>query len=128
MYFPVTTLYASLLGILLIFLSAKVSRTRRRSKVSLGHGEDIVLVRAVRAQGNFIEYVPFALILLFLLEMEVSDLWVLHLLGASLLMGRLLHAYGVVQPAAPNFGRFWGTALTWLMILVTSMLNLWHLN
>lgn len=128
MYFPVTALYASILGILLIFLSARVSRTRRRSRVSLGDGEDMSLVRAVRAQGNFIEYVPFALILLFLLEMEVSDLWVLHLLGASLLLGRLLHAYGVVQPVARNFGRFWGTALTWLMILVSSLLNLWHLN
>lgn len=128
MYFPVTTLYASLLGILLIFLSARVSRNRRRSKVSLGHGEDIVLVRAVRAQGNFVEYVPFALLLLFLLEIEVSELWILHLLGAMLLVGRLLHAYGVMQPVAVNFGRFWGTGLTWLMILVSALLNLWHLN
>lgn len=128
MYFPVTTLYASLLGILLIILSARVSRHRRRARVSLGHGEDIVLVRVMRAQGNFIEYVPFALILLSLLEVEVTELWVLHLLGAMLLVGRLLHAYGVMQPTAPNFGRFWGTGLTWMMILVTSLLNLWHLN
>ena len=128
MYFPVTTLYASLLGILLIFLSARVSRNRRRAKVSLGHGEDIVLVRAVRAQGNFVEYVPFALLLLFLLEIEVSELWILHLLGAMLLVGRLLHAYGVMQSVGVNFGRFWGTGLTWLMILVSALLNLWHLN
>lgn len=128
MYVPVTTLYASLLGILLIFLSARVSHNRRRAKVSLGHGEDIVLVRAVRAQGNFVEYVPFALFLLFLLEIEVSELWILHLLGSMLLLGRLLHAYGVIQPVAVNFGRFWGTCLTWLMILACALLNLWHLN
>jgi uncharacterized membrane protein YecN with MAPEG domain len=29
--------------------------------------------------------------------------------------------------ASVNPGRFWGTALTWMMILLASLLNLWHL-
>ena len=127
MYLPVTTLYASLLGILLIFLSAQVSRNRRRAKVSLGHGGDVQLEKAARAQGNFVEYVPIALILFLLLELEVSQMWLLHVLGAMLFVGRLLHAWGVMQPKAINFGRFWGSAMTWIMILVTAGLNIWHL-
>jgi len=128
MYFPVTTLYASLLGILLIVLSNQVSSHRKRAMVSLGSGDDAQLERAMRTQANFIEYVPFALILLLLLETELTQVWLLHALGAMLLLGRLLHAYGMYYPGSVVAGRFWGTGLTWLMILLSSLLNLWHLN
>ena len=127
MYFPVTTLYASFLGILLIALANQVSNHRRRAMVSLGHGDDSKLERAMRVQGNFIEYVPFALVLLMLLELELTQMWLLHVLGAMLVTGRLLHAYGMYYPDGVLAGRFWGTALTWLMILATSLLNFWHL-
>jgi uncharacterized membrane protein YecN with MAPEG domain len=127
MYFPVTTFYASLLGILLLILSNQVSNHRKRAMVSLGHGDDSMLERAMRTQGNFVEYVPFALLLLMLLEQELSEMWLLHTLGAMLLAGRLLHMYGIHNADSPIAGRFWGTALTWLMILATSLLNLWHL-
>ncbi len=128
MEYPVTTLYAALLGLLLIFLSDQVSRTRKRSDINLGHGDNVALERAMRAHGNFIEYVPFGLILMLLLESEISQTWALHLLGTMLLAGRLLHAYGIVRPDSAINGRFWGTALTWLMILAASLTNLWHLN
>jgi uncharacterized membrane protein YecN with MAPEG domain len=95
--------------------------------VSLGHGDDAKLERAMRVQGNFIEYVPFSLILLMLLELELTDMWLLHVLGALLVTGRLLHAYGMYRPDGILAGRFWGTAVTWLMILTTSLLNIWHL-
>jgi uncharacterized membrane protein YecN with MAPEG domain len=120
-------LYASLLGILLIALSNQVSSNRKRAMVSLGHGDDSRLERSMRTQGNFVEYVPFALLLLMLLELEVTQMWLLHLLGAMLLTGRLLHAYGMIRPDGIIAGRFWGTAMTWLMILATSLLNIWHL-
>lgn len=126
MNFPVTTFYASLLGLLLIYLSARVSMNRRRTKVSLGLGEDAGLERANRAQGNFVEYVPISLILLLLLEQEVTQMWLLHLLGAMLLLGRLMHAWGLTRRHSVNVYRFWGTALTWFMILATALLNLWH--
>ena len=126
MYVPITTFYGSLLGLILIFLSALVSKNRRKAKVSLGLGDNEGLERASRAQGNFIEYVPIGLILLFLLELEIAQMWLLHLLGAMLLVGRVLHAWGISQNARVHPGRFWGTALTWGMILFTSLLNLWH--
>ncbi|MDX1459450.1 MAG: MAPEG family protein [Xanthomonadales bacterium] len=124
---PVTTLYASLLGLLLVFLSWQVSANRRRARVSLGAGDDPALERAARAQGNFVEYVPVALLLLFLLEQEVTSLWLLHVLGSMLLLGRIVHAWGLLQPGSVNRGRWWGTVLTWSMIVGSSTLNLWHL-
>jgi len=120
MSYPVTTLYAALLGILLIMLSWGVSKVRLREHVSLGAGEISDLESAIRAHGNFIEYVPFALILLMLAESAVAQSWLLHILGASLLAGRLLHAYGIRQSVSSNNYRKYGAALTWLMILVTS--------
>ncbi len=120
MSYPVTMLYASLLGILLIMLSWGVSKVRLREHVSLGTGEFSDLESAIRAHGNFIEYVPFALILLLLAESTGASSWLLYTLGASLLAGRLLHAYGIRQAKNTNNYRKSGTVLTWLMILVTS--------
>lgn len=126
MSFPVTTVYAALLGLLLVYLSLRVSQNRRRARISLGLGEDAELERAARAHGNFVEYVPLALILMMLLEQETAQTWIVHVLGAALLAGRVLHAIGINARVAVNAGRFWGTALTWLVILAASLLNLWH--
>ncbi len=121
MPYHVTMLYAALLGILLITLSWGVSKVRLREHVSLGAGEVSDLESAIRAHGNFIEYVPFALILLMLAESAAAQSWLLHTLGASLLAGRLLHAYGIRQSGSSNNYRKYGAALTWLMILVASV-------
>ena len=121
MPYHVTMLYASLLGLLLIALSWGVSKVRLREQVSLGAGELSDLESAIRAHGNFIEYVPFALVLLLLAESAGAQTWLLHALGGSLLAARLLHAYGIRQPGSTNNYRKYGAALTWLMILVTSL-------
>jgi len=117
-------MYAALLGLLLILLSDLVSRTRQKHHVSIGHGDDPMLERTMRAHGNFVEYVPFGLILLLLLEMSAAPTWALHVFGLMLLIGRALHAYGMIVPDGVLSGRYWGTALTWLMILGASLANL----
>ena len=127
MELPVTTIYASLLGLLLIVLSDLVSRSRKRSRVSLGHGGDPMLERAMRAHGNFVEYVPLGLILLGLMEVQQPPGWILNCFGGMLLVGRGLHAYGMIRPDGVISGRYWGTALTWLMLLGSSLMNLWLL-
>lgn len=125
MQLEITALYAALSGLLLILLSAAVSKKRLGAQISLGDGNDATLNSAIRAHGNFIEYVPLALILLALTESYGTAPVVLHLLGASLIAGRLLHAWGMSQPNSLGSGRRLGTALTWGMILVTSLLLLY---
>ena len=66
----VTPLYAGLLGLMLLVLSALVSRQRLRHKVSIGDGDVPSVRAAMRVQANFVEYVPLALILLVLLELS----------------------------------------------------------
>jgi uncharacterized protein len=93
----VTALYASILAPLFIFLSLRVIRHRRGAKVGIGDGGNAELLRRMRVQANFAEYVPFALLLMALAESMQTPQWILHLTGLALVAGRLSHAYGVSQ-------------------------------
>lgn len=124
MAFPViTALYAGLLGLLLIALSIGVSRQRMRHKVSLGDGGVRELSTAIRAQGNFIEYVPMALLLILLLELAGNPGWMIHTLGGALFLGRILHAHGINKPPREgSLTRRGGTVLTYLVLLIGGIL------
>lgn len=123
--FFVTPLYAALCGILLIMLSMRVVRYRQKFQVSLGDGGHPELQAAIRAQGNFAEYAPLALFLLFLLELtRDAPVWALHLLGAALFLGRAIHAWGVLTSAPrskPKPGRPIGIVMTFAMLLITAL-------
>jgi uncharacterized membrane protein YecN with MAPEG domain len=121
----VTAFYAGLLGLLLIYLCFAVTLNRRRTKVGLGSGGDSALERAIRVHANFTEYVPLALLLMGLGELNNAPSVLLHVAGIALLFGRLLHVAGLSRSSGTSFGRFWGSALTWLVILVMSMVNIW---
>jgi len=95
MTLSITPVYAALLALFFIFLSLRVAAMRRAARVSLGDGGNAELIRRTRVHGNFIEYVPLALILMALAELQGQPAWSIHLIGASLVVGRLAHAYGV---------------------------------
>jgi len=117
----VTPLYAGMLGFMLVVLSLLVSRQRLKHKVSTGDGGVPALCGAIRAHGNFVEFVPMALLLILLAELVGGPGLFLHLLGAGLVIGRILHAYGIsTRPQGKSFGRMWGTLLTWLVVLTAS--------
>jgi uncharacterized protein len=124
MEFTVTPLYAALCGLLLIFLSMRIPPLRRKLSVGLGYGDDRSLEQAIRVHGNFIEYVPLALILLAFTEAGGVAALYLHLAGGTLLIGRLLHAFGLSQSSGVSTGRFVGTLFTWLVIISLSIYNL----
>jgi uncharacterized membrane protein YecN with MAPEG domain len=124
MQLPISLFYGSMLGLILIHLSWGVSKNRMRAQVSLGTGGDRTLEMAIRAHGNFIEYVPMALILLILVEQTGMKTAVLHAIGGALVLGRILHAYGMRNPDNTIEARKWGTTITWLLILLTSLYNI----
>ncbi len=55
----VTSFIAAMLTAIFIKLSFAVIGLRRKNQVGLGSGGYEDLERAIRAQGNFAEYVPF---------------------------------------------------------------------
>ncbi len=121
---PVSFLYAALLGLLLIALSTTVVLARRRFRVRLGTGNDAGMEQAVRVQANFTEYVPFAVLLLVIAEITGLPAAAVHGAGIVLVVSRVIHAWGLSHSPGRTFGRFYGTAGTWLVI---TGLSLWIL-
>ena len=120
----ITLIYGGLLGLLFLLLSFWVVRRRAQFKVMIGEGEAPEMLSAIRAHGNFAEYVPLTLLLMALCELAgVGALW-LHLGGGLLLVGRILHAIGIQIPRAPNKPRLFGTLFFWLSLGLFSVLAL----
>lgn len=119
---PITALYAGLLAFLFVFLAVRVIRIRRRAKVALGDGGNPELLRAIRVQANCAEYVPMALLLLALAESVKTPAPLLHLVGAVLCVGRVVHAYGISQMQENFAFRVTGMATTFTVLLVTALL------
>jgi hypothetical protein len=118
---PVSFLYAGLLGLLLIVLSTQVVLARRRFRVRLGTGTEEGMQQAVRVQANFVEYVPFAVLLLVLAELTGLPGPAVHGAGILLVASRVLHAVGLARTPGVSFGRFYGTVGTWLTIVALSV-------
>ncbi|BBC22473.1 MAPEG family protein [Pseudanabaena sp. ABRG5-3] len=91
----ITSIYAALSSLLIVWLSFNVVKLRQSGRVILGDGGNSELQVAIRAQGNATEYIPISLILLLLLELSKSNALMLHIGGIALLIGRSLHAYGL---------------------------------
>ncbi len=118
----VVALYAGILGLLYVALSFYVIRGRFKHQVSLGDGQNNDMLKRIRAHANFIEYVPFALILIVLAEFQGISETVIHGLCVVLVLSRLMHFYGVLTKVGSSVGRSGGMALTFLVIIVTSIL------
>lgn len=123
----ITPLYAGLLGILYLALSFRVVQGRQAADgPGLGDGGNASMLRRIRGHANFAEYVPIILVLLAMLELGAWPAWLLHGLGAALLIARLLHGYALSYSDHFQFGRFWGTLITFVLLLVCGGLNVFH--
>jgi uncharacterized membrane protein YecN with MAPEG domain len=89
---------------------------RAKKKIDYLDGGDKELGRAIRAQGNFIEYVPMALALMGLIELMGARHWIVYTFGAVLLVARLAHAWSIYSSVFP--ARVAGTSATWLLLAV----------
>ena len=92
-----TSIYAGLCGLLMVWLALQTIKVRRANKVKLGDGGDFELQSAIRAHGNFAEYMPITIILLFLLEYNGMHYLVIHVIGIAFLAGRWTHAQGLLK-------------------------------
>lgn len=121
----ITALYAGLLATVYIVLGGFVVAHRQRARIGLGTGSDTALERAVRAHGNFAEYVPLFLLLLLIAELSGGAVMLLHAAGAAFFLARVAHAFGLSQTSGTSTGRFGGTLVTWVAILLLAATNIW---
>ena len=115
----ITPIYVALLAILFLFLSFKTIKVRKRLKIGVGTGDNPELLRAMRVHANFSEYVPITLILILSVELLKGHFVLVHCLGASLLISRALHAYGVSQSKEKLKFRVSGMLMTFSTMLVS---------
>jgi len=120
----ITALYAALLGIFFTVLTLRVLALRGVTPLkwlAFNNFGAQALERAVRAHGNFIEYVPMVLLMMYFAEAaELSPLRV-HITGGLLLLGRVMHGicFGFMKFNMPL--RFGGMVLTLLALINISV-------
>jgi uncharacterized membrane protein YecN with MAPEG domain len=113
---PTSLIIAVALAVINLWLSIRTGQARRTAKVSIGDGGNPLLVARMRAHANFVEYVPIALILMALIESNGGSSRILWLLGIALVIGRVLHPFGMERPS-PNPFRIGGIMLTYLVTI-----------
>ena len=121
----VTPLYAGLLALWFLVLSWRVIQ-RRGKGTWLGDGGDQALLRVIRGHANFAEYVPLALLLMGFLEVTRYSIYLLHALGLTLLIARILHGLALSFGRQVPFGRATGAGLTFIVLLIEAVLCLYQ--
>jgi uncharacterized membrane protein YecN with MAPEG domain len=120
----VTPIYAGLLGLLFAALSLRVIRSRKRLGISLGDGGEAELRRRIRSQANFAEYAPFGILLLAIAELQGMAGALVHLFGAMLFLGRVIHSWSLAQSPQVFPARVAGMALTMFSLIPVSLANI----
>ncbi len=118
----ITSIYASLSALLIVRLSVAVIKLRRKNRVSVGDGGNEELQLAIRAHSNAVEYIPIALLLLLTLELNGAPQILIHVLGVTLLVGRILHAMGLSAKDLKK--RVLGMQITIYLIIGLAVLNI----
>ncbi len=117
MTFETTALYAVPLGAIYLGLWMDIARTRGAMKVSIGDAGDTTLLLRIRRHGNFVEWVPMVLIMMMLGEGLGEPAMYLHVSGALLLLGRLVHPFGLKADNAAHPLRYLGNSSNILALL-----------
>lgn len=115
---PITLIIAAAAALINLWLGFRVSQVRISAKVPVGDGDNPRLRARMRAHANYVEYTPFFLILLALVELaRGAHLW-LWGVAIAYIIGRILHAFGMDSVNQPAKARGIGILITWLVLLV----------
>ena len=120
----ITALYAGILALIFVALGINVTMHRVKLGVSLGNGGVPQMQRMVRIHGNAAEYLPIAIGLMLIYEINGGSHTLLHAAGIALVVARILHAIGMWSTEVPGAARGGGQAITWLTIAALGILNL----
>jgi uncharacterized membrane protein YecN with MAPEG domain len=114
---PITLTIAAAAALLNLWLGSRVSRVRMAAKVLTGDGGHPLLTARMRAHANYVEYTPFVLILLALVELaRGAQLW-LWAVAIVYILGRILHAFGMDSLDKPARTRIIGILVTWVVLI-----------
>ncbi|MFO1149653.1 MAG: MAPEG family protein [Alsobacter sp.] len=125
-HWPVVGLYAALNVLILFWLTIATGAARRRAGVLIGDGGHPELIRVMRGHANAIETMPMMFVMLIVAAAMGTPGFVLHALGLTFTLGRLLHAMHFVNPDAPGWQRGVGFTLGFLAMALLALGLLGH--
>ena len=118
-------LYAGLLVLLMLGLKMYVGA--RRSALKIPSGETTAeFSHAARVQLNAVEDVPVLLAGILGLALLGMPAWYIHAVGLTLVVARILHAFGLASSNGFSVGRFVGTLGTMIAYLAVAGALLVH--
>ena len=120
----ITALYGAILGLIVIALAINVTMHRVKLRVPLGDGGNAQMQRMIRLHGNAAEYIPLAVVLMAIYELNGGGHLALHIIGIALIGGRVVQTWGMWATDQTNIGRQIGQSLTWLSVIALAVLNL----
>jgi uncharacterized membrane protein YecN with MAPEG domain len=115
--------YAALCGLILVALSLYVIQGRGKFHIGLGDGGNPEMLTRIRMQANFVEYVPFALLLAYFVQSAGFSRWIVHTLCVVLVLSRLAHVAGLGTSRGASTGRLIGATGTLLVVLAAAVLS-----
>jgi uncharacterized membrane protein YecN with MAPEG domain len=121
LHVPVTGLWAALQVFVAIALITPIGRLRGKYDVSIHAGAHPDLDVAIRRHANWAEHVPFALLLMALLELNGGSSGLLHGLGGALLVCRIVHPFGLKAETMRSPLRGIGALGTLLVTLIAAI-------
>lgn len=115
----ITPMYAVPLAILMLALWFNVTKTRAAKSISIGDGGDVELHEKIRRHGNFIEWVPFVLLMMLIAELSGAGPEWLHAIGLFLLVSRLIHPFGLKADAPSHVLRIVGNTGSLIALVIS---------
>jgi uncharacterized membrane protein YecN with MAPEG domain len=117
--------YAAINALIMLVLAMLVTRARVRTRTEIGSGSDPAMVGPLRAHANNTEYVPMAILLLLVIYALGANVIMIHAVGGTLTLGRILHAFGLSRNVGTSAPRFLGMIFTWLSYIIAIATTLW---
>lgn len=115
----ITLTFTTILSIFMIILAVRVLDLRGSPVTKSFHKPNREidpndLERAIRGHGNLIEYAPFFLILMLVLELSDASVTLLYISGIIFTLGRLMHGIAFSFTKKNIFLRIAGMSLTFI--------------
>lgn len=115
---PITALYLAIFALFASYLAFLPGKIRGTEKISVGDGGRTDLLVAMRKHGNFVEYVPYFMLMFAVMELNGASIGLLHGLGIAMLVSRICHAVGLGEEVTPLRGA--GAGGTFLVSLIAA--------
>ena len=124
---PVTAIYAIVLTLIGSYLAFRAGSMRGRTGISVFYADNPQLMVEMRRHGNFSEFVPLALVLMAIVELNGGSAGLLHGVGILLVVSRICHPIGLEADSVSNPLRGIGAGGTLLASLILIGVMAWQL-